>query len=69
MHRDKVHGLRWRHDGHLLASSDQAGVVQLWDSRASKALTGDKRHGSKMKHHAPTKVCLCTIRIAVRAVS
>lgn len=56
MHRDKVHGLRWRHDGHILASSDQAGVVQLWDARASKALTEEKRWGSKMKHHAPTKV-------------
>ncbi|KAI0698204.1 WD40 repeat-like protein [Cerioporus squamosus] len=54
-HRDKVHGLRWRHDGNYLASSDQAGVVQIWDARASKALTSTNRWGSKMKHHAPIK--------------
>ncbi len=54
-HRDKVHGLRWRHDGNLLASSDQAGVVQLWDARASKSLSVSNRWGSKMKHHAPIK--------------
>lgn len=55
-HKDKVHGLRWRHDGNYLASSDQAGVVQVWDARASKSLTSNQRWGSKMKHHAPIKV-------------
>ncbi|TBU59955.1 WD40 repeat-like protein [Dichomitus squalens] len=55
MHRDKVHGLRWRHDGNYLASSDQAGVVQIWDARASKSLTLSNRWGSKIKHHAPIK--------------
>ncbi|KAH9894033.1 WD40 repeat-like protein [Cubamyces lactineus] len=54
-HRDKVHGLRWRHDGNFLASSDQQGVVQVWDARASKNLTADFRYRSKMKHHAPVK--------------
>ncbi|KAI0327331.1 WD40 repeat-like protein [Cubamyces sp. BRFM 1775] len=54
-HRDKVHGLRWRHDGNYLASSDQQGVVQVWDARASKNLTADFRYRSKMKHHAPVK--------------
>ncbi|KAI0744559.1 WD40 repeat-like protein [Earliella scabrosa] len=54
-HRDKVHGLRWRHDGNYLASSDQAGVVQLWDARAGKSLSVSNRWGSKMKHHAPIK--------------
>ena len=57
-HRDKVHGLRWRHDGNFLASSDQQGVVQVWDARASKNLTADFRYRSKMKHHAPVKVCI-----------
>ncbi|OJT02682.1 WD repeat-containing protein slp1 [Trametes pubescens] len=54
-HKDKVHGLRWRHDGNYLASSDQQGVVQLWDSRASKALSANNRYRSKMKHNAPIK--------------
>ncbi|KAI0830275.1 WD40-repeat-containing domain protein [Trametes gibbosa] len=54
-HKDKVHGLRWRHDGNYLASSDQQGVVQLWDSRASKSLEAGNRYRSKMKHNAPIK--------------
>ena len=56
-HRDKVHGLTWRHDGNYLASGDQAGVVQIWDARASKSLSVSNRWGSKMKHHSPIKVC------------
>ncbi|PIL25851.1 transporter [Ganoderma sinense ZZ0214-1] len=54
-HKDKVHGLKWRHDGNYLASGDQAGVVQIWDARASKSLTVSNRWGSKMKHHSPIK--------------
>ncbi|KAI8990388.1 WD40 repeat-like protein [Trametes punicea] len=54
-HRDKVHGLRWRHDGNYLASSDQQGVVQIWDASASKSLTAEDRWRSKMKHNAPVK--------------
>ncbi|KAI0772439.1 WD40-repeat-containing domain protein [Trametes elegans] len=52
-HRDKVHGLQWRHDGNYLASSDQQGVVQIWDARASKELNSGNRWRSKMKHNAP----------------
>ncbi|KAH9920834.1 WD40 repeat-like protein [Epithele typhae] len=55
LHRDKVHGLAWRDDGMYLASADHAGVVQVWDARASKALTADGRLGSKLKHRAPVK--------------
>ncbi|KAI0369304.1 WD40 repeat-like protein [Pilatotrama ljubarskyi] len=54
-HNDKVHGLRWRHDGNYLASSDQQGVVQLWDARAGKSLSATNRWRSKMKHSAPVK--------------
>ncbi|KAI0673132.1 WD40 repeat-like protein [Trametes maxima] len=54
-HKDKVHGLRWRHDGNYLASSDQQGVVQIWDARASKSLSANDRWRSKMKHNAPVK--------------
>ncbi|OSD00035.1 WD40 repeat-like protein [Trametes coccinea BRFM310] len=54
-HRDKVHGLQWRHDGNFLASSDQQGVVQIWDARASKSLSSEDRWRSKMKHGAPVK--------------
>jgi len=47
-HKSMVLGLRWSQDGKYLVSGDQHGVVQLWDARAGKALTSDKKLGSKM---------------------
>ncbi|OBZ74717.1 WD repeat-containing protein slp1 [Grifola frondosa] len=54
-HKDRVHGVRWSHDGNYLASGDQQGVVHFWDARAGKALSNANKRGSKMKHKAPVK--------------
>lgn len=57
-HKNKVHGVKWSPDGQYLASSDQNGVVYLWDVRAGKELSAVNRMGGRMKHHAPVKVSL-----------
>lgn len=56
MHRSKVHGVKWSSDGNYLASSDQQGIVYIWDIRAGKDLRESKRMGGRMKHGAPVKV-------------
>lgn len=56
MHRSKVHGVKWSPEGNYLASSDQQGVVYIWDVRAGKNLSDSKRMGGRIKHGAPVKV-------------
>lgn len=56
MHKSKVHGVKWSVDGNYLASSDQAGVVYVWDARAGKTLSNSCRMGGRMQHGAPVKV-------------
>lgn len=56
MHRSKVHGVKWSPNGNYLASSDQQGVVYIWDVRAGKYLSDSKRMGGRIKHGAPVKV-------------
>lgn len=58
MHKSKVYGCKWSHDGNYLASSDSRGIVYVWDARAGKVLTNDDRMGGRMKHDAPVKVGL-----------
>lgn len=68
LHRSKVHGVKWSPDGKHLASSDQQGVVYIWDVRAGKCLSGSKRMGGRIKHGAPVKVRLL-IRLPRRTCS
>jgi cell division cycle 20, cofactor of APC complex len=56
-HRTKVHGVKFSSDGNFLASSDQQGVVNIWDVRAGKSLSESKRVGGRIRHGAPVKVC------------
>lgn len=56
MHKSKVHGVKWSPEGNYLASSDQQGVVYIWDVRAGKYLCESKRMGGRIKHGAPVKV-------------
>lgn len=56
MHGSKVHGVKWSTDGNYLASSDQHGIVHVWDARAGKVLSNDGRIGGRMQHYAPVKV-------------
>ncbi|EKM52376.1 uncharacterized protein PHACADRAFT_260701 [Phanerochaete carnosa HHB-10118-sp] len=55
LHRSKVHGVKFSPDGNYLASSDQQGVVYLWDMRAGKPLSDCKKMGGRIKHGAPVK--------------
>ncbi|KIP03021.1 hypothetical protein PHLGIDRAFT_31963 [Phlebiopsis gigantea 11061_1 CR5-6] len=55
MHRSKVHGVKWSPEGNYLASSDQQGVVYIWDVRAGKNLSDSRRMGGRIKHGAPVK--------------
>ncbi len=55
-HKSKVHGVRWNYDGNYLATSDQQGVVYIWDARASKTLDNDRMMGGRVRHGAPVKV-------------
>lgn len=55
-HKSKVHGVKWSVDGNYLASSDQQGIVYLWDARGGKMLTDESKMGGKIKHNAPVKV-------------
>ncbi|PSR81822.1 hypothetical protein PHLCEN_2v6253 [Hermanssonia centrifuga] len=54
-HKSKVHGVRWNYDGNYLATSDQQGVVYIWDARASKTLDNDRMMGGRVRHGAPVK--------------
>lgn len=55
-HKGKVHGLKWSTDGRYLASSDEFGVVYIWDARACKSQSDGGKRGPKMKHEGPVKV-------------
>lgn len=54
-HRSKVHGVRFSPDGNHLATSDQQGVVYIWDVRANRPLGDCKKMGGRIKHGAPVK--------------
>ncbi|GJE88967.1 WD40 repeat-like protein [Phanerochaete sordida] len=54
-HRSKVHGVKFSPDGNHLATSDQNGVVYIWDVRMSRPLGDCKRVGGRIKHGAPVK--------------
>jgi cell division cycle 20, cofactor of APC complex len=56
MHQSKVHGVKWSTDHNYLATSDQYGVVYVWDARAGKVLHNRSRMGGRMQHNAPVKV-------------
>lgn len=67
MHRSKVHGVKWSPEGNYLASSDQQGVVYIWDIRAGKSLSDSKRMGGRIKHGAPVKVSFAQFWLALSA--
>lgn len=61
LHRSKVHGVKFSPDGNYLATSDQQGIVYLWDVRAGKPLTDCRKMGGRIKHGAPVKVRLTSV--------
>jgi len=59
-HKRLVHGVKWSTDGRHLATSDDGGVIHVWDHRAHDLTIDDKNN--RMKHKGPVKVC-CTMRL------
>ncbi|GLB44513.1 putative anaphase-promoting complex subunit 4 WD40 domain [Lyophyllum shimeji] len=55
VHKGKVLGLKWNTDGTMMASSDDVGMVYIWDKRAGKQLLEEGTQGSKMRHRGPVK--------------
>ncbi|KAG5340043.1 hypothetical protein C0989_002979 [Termitomyces sp. Mn162] len=54
-HKGKILGLKWNTEGSMLASSDDLGMVYIWDKRAGKELLEEGTQGPKMRHRAPVK--------------
>ncbi|RDB17754.1 Anaphase-promoting complex subunit cdc20 [Hypsizygus marmoreus] len=54
-HKGKVLGLKWSTDGRMVASSDDLGMVYIWDKRAGKQLLDEGTQGAKMRHRGPVK--------------
>ena len=55
-HKWKVFGVRWSPSGDYLATSDERGIMQIWDVRAGKALTDARKLGCKKRSGGPVKV-------------
>ncbi|KAG6833391.1 hypothetical protein H0H87_007376 [Tephrocybe sp. NHM501043] len=55
VHKGKVIGLKWKLDGSMIASSDDLGIVHIWDKRTGKELLDAGTQGSKMRHRGPVK--------------
>lgn len=60
-HKWKVFGVRWSPSGDYLATSDERGIMQIWDVRAGKALTDARKLGCKKRSGGPVKVSSITI--------
>ena len=57
-HKQMLHSVKWNHDGTFLASSDTAGIVCIWDTRAWKSLLDDVPKRLRMRHQGAVKVSL-----------
>ncbi|KAG6910389.1 hypothetical protein DXG01_011104 [Tephrocybe rancida] len=55
VHKSRILGLKWNGDGSVMASSDDLGMVYIWDKRAGKGLLEEGTQGSKMRHRGPVK--------------
>ena len=60
-HKWRVFGVRWSPSGEYLATSDERGVMQIWDVRAGKALTDASKLGCKKRSGGPVKVRVVAI--------
>ncbi|KAH9922245.1 WD40-repeat-containing domain protein [Fomitopsis serialis] len=54
-HSHRVFGVRWSPNGDYLASSDERGIMQIWDARAGKALSDASKLGCKKRSAGPVK--------------
>jgi WD40 repeat protein len=54
-HKGRVNALKFSHDGKYIGSGDESGGVYIWDARACKSLSDEKRWG-RMKHSGPVRV-------------
>ncbi|TFY67421.1 hypothetical protein EVJ58_g1637 [Rhodofomes roseus] len=54
-HSWKVFGVRWSPSGDYLASSDEKGIMQIWDARAGKPLSDSSKLGCKKRSGGPVK--------------
>lgn len=55
-HKWRVFGVRWNPSGDYLATSDERGIMQIWDVRAGKALINAGKLGCKKRSGGPVKV-------------
>ncbi|KZT68034.1 WD40 repeat-like protein [Daedalea quercina L-15889] len=54
-HKCKVFGVRWSPSGDYLATSDERGIMQIWDARAGKTLSDSSKLGGKKRSGGPVK--------------